>query len=253
MKFNTLSVFLILTIIALITSLFIIHQRINSSNIVKKEDFDNNRPTINQKIDAIYYINLNKREDRNKEFLDNFNEIDENRIIRIPAHYYPENGHVGCLMSHINALSRAIKENLGENILICEDDFTIKDMDYCNRMLDLLFDKFPNWDVVMLGHNTFQSEDTGVETPNHEKIIKILDSQTTSGYLIKKRYIPRLLEIYTNDLSNYVKTGEWGNYYVDQSWKVLQPKDKWYSFEPSVGVQRASYSDIERKNVEVDV
>ena len=56
MKFYTLSIFLILTVIALITTLFIIHQRINSSVIVKKEEFDNNRPTINQKIDAIYYI-----------------------------------------------------------------------------------------------------------------------------------------------------------------------------------------------------
>ena len=198
---------------------------------------------------------MNKREDRNKEFLDNFNQMDENRIIRIPAHYYPENGHVGCLMSHINALSRAIKENLGENILICEDDFTVKDMDYCNRMLDLLFDKFPNWDVVMLGHNTFQAEDTGVETPNHEKIIKILDSQTTSGYLIKKRYIPRLLEIYTNDLSNYVKTGEWGDfsYNVDQSWKILQPKDEWYGFSPPVGVQRASFSDIQNAQINYEL
>jgi GR25 family glycosyltransferase involved in LPS biosynthesis len=248
-----ISVIILLGVLILLSiSLFIMY-RIHRT--IQKEEFDNNRKELHKKIDAIYYINLNKREDRNKDFLENFNEIDEKRIIRIPAHYYPENGHVGCLMSHINALSRAIKDNLGENILICEDDFTIKDMDYCNRMLQLQFEKFPNWDVILLCHHTFNSNDTGVETPNHEKIIKILDAQNTGGYLIKKRYIPRLLDMYTNNLLKYVKTGDWGDfsYNVDQSWKKLQPNDEWYGFSPPVSVQRASYSDIERINVEVDV
>ena len=218
-----------------------------------KEGFDNSRPAINKKIDAIYYINLEKRDDRKQEFLDNFNEVDESRIVRIKAHYYPENGAVGCLMSHINALNVALEDDSGENILICEDDFTIKDMDYCNKMLDLLFKKIPDWDVVMLGQNTIHSEDTGIETEKQEKIIKIINSQTTSGYLIKRSYIPRLLKIYENDLNNYVKTGEWGNYYVDQSWKVLQKQDKWYSFKPTVGVQKESYSDIQNGFINVEV
>jgi Glycosyltransferase involved in LPS biosynthesis len=102
------------------------------------EGFDDHRNSIDSNIDAIYYINLNKRKDRKKEFLDNFPTIDESRIIRVTAHEYPENGAVGCLMSHVTALSRAL-EGPGENILICEDDLTIKDMDYCNRMLALLF------------------------------------------------------------------------------------------------------------------
>jgi hypothetical protein len=97
----------------------------------------------------------------------------------------------------------------------------------------------------MLGQNTIYSENTGLETPEKEKIIKIKNSQTTSGYLIKRSYIPRLLKIYENDMNNYLKTGEWGNYFVDQSWKILQESDKWYSFEPTVGKQRDSFSDIE--------
>jgi hypothetical protein len=61
------------------------------------------------------------------------------------------------------------------------------------------------------------------------------------------------LKIYENDLNNYVKTGEWGNYYVDQSWKVLQKQDKWYSFKPTVGVQKESYSDIQNGFINVEV
>lgn len=220
---------------------------------ISREPFDNKRPAINNKISAIYYINLKKREDRDREFLDNFNEVDKNRIIRIPAHYYPENGAVGCLMSHITALNKAYTDDFGENILICEDDFTIKNMDYCNKMLNLLYDKIKNWDVIMFGHNTSYSENTGIETPEKQKIIKIKSSQTTSGYLIKRKYIPRLLEIYEKDMNNYLKTNEWGNYFVDQSWKVLQDKDNWYAFVPSIGVQRESYSDIQNGFINVEV
>ena len=238
--------FIIVLLFILIGSLFL-------SSINLTEGFDDNRPGIHNKIDAIYYINLTKREDRKKEFLDNFPSIDDLRIVRVAGHDYPENGAVGCLMSHVTALSRALEQNNGNNILICEDDFTIKDMDYCNRMLDLLFEKIPEWDVVMLGQNTIHAEDTGIETPNHEKIVQIKNSQTASGYLIKKEYIPRLLDIYANDLVNYIKTGEWGNYYVDQSWKVLQVQDKWYAFNPTVGVQRPSYSDIQKGNITVEV
>jgi hypothetical protein len=144
-------------------------------------------------------------------------------------------------------LNQALNDDVNDNILICEDDFVIKDMTYCNKMLELFFDNFENdkWDVIMLGQNTIDSKDTGIETDNHEKIIKILNSQTTSGYLVKKEYIPRLLKIYENDMNNYVKTGKWGNYYVDQSWKVLQKTDNWYSFYPPVGIQSVSLSDIE--------
>jgi len=219
------------------------------------ENFDNERPAIHSRISDIYYINLEKRADRKEEFLDNFSGIDENRIHLVKAHYYPENGAVGCLMSHITALSRALTDgsDTDDNILICEDDLLIKDMDYCNKMLDLLFSKIKNWDVIMFGQNTIDSIDTGIETPEHEKIIKIKNSQTTSGYLIKRGYIPKLLDIYANDLTEYMKTGEWGNYFTDQSWKVLQPVDNWYAFEPSIGVQRPSYSDIQNGFINIEV
>jgi hypothetical protein len=239
-----MKVFIIFFLILILIGSLFFYQR------TRKEGFDDSRPPLNKIIDTIYYINLNKREDRKKEFLDNFPTVDEDRIIRVAGHDYPENGAAGCLMSHVTALNRALEEDNGDNILICEDDFIIKDMEYCNKMLDLLFEKIPDWDVVMLGQNTIHSEDTGFETPTHEKIIKINNSQTTSGYLIKKEYIPRLLKIYANDLINYMKTGEWGNYYVDQSWKVLQAQDKWYAFSPTVGVQRPSYNDIQKGDID---
>ncbi len=239
-------------ILILFLSIFLLPMWSNRTSY-KKEGFDDSRPVFNTKIDVIYYINLDKRADRKQEFLDNFNGVDENRIIKISGHHYPDNGAVGCLMSHVTALNKAISDGKGENILICEDDFMIKDMDYFNKMLDLFFENIKKWDVIMLGHNTVESKDTGIETKDNEKIIRVLNSQTTSGYLIKRSYIPTLLDIYAKDLTEYMKTGKWGNYFTDQSWKVLQPVDKWYAFEPSVGFQRPSYSDIQNGFISVEV
>ena len=221
----------------------------------KREPFDNSRENLNKNIDAVYYINLSQRADRQNEFLDNFSEKDAERIKRIQAHYYPENGAVGCLMSHISALNIARKEHLGENILICEDDFYIKDMNYLNKMLDLFFENIQKWDVVMLGQNTSESKDTGIhlEGNENEKIIKVINSQTTSGYIIKWSYIPMLLQIYERDMMEYLRTNEWGNFYTDQSWKVIQRTDEWYTFSPSVGVQRKSYSDIQKGFVDYEL
>ena len=258
MKFSSSFLKNIQTIISILflfifLSIFLLPNFLWYKKPLYKEGFDDSHPSVSKKIDAIYYINLNKRTDRNQEFLDNFNQADDIRIIKVSGHHYPDNGAAGRLMSHITALSKALSDDLGENILICEDDFMIKNMDYFNKMLDLFFNKINEWDVLMLGHNTIESEDTGIKTNENEKIIKILNSQTTSGYLIKKTYIPTLLDIYAKDLTEYMKTGEWGNYWTDQSWKVLQPVDNWYAFEPSVGFQRPSYSDIQNGFINVEV
>jgi len=242
-------IWMVILVVLLLGSLYLSQRFIFNKRL---EGFDDRRPAIDSHIDSIYYINLNKREDRKKEFLDNFPSVDESRIIRVAAHEYPENGAVGCLMSHVTALSRAL-DDPGENILICEDDFTIKDMDYCNRMLALLFKNISDWDVIMLGQNTIESEDTKYKSEKGEKIIRIKNSQTTSGYIIKKSYIPKLLDIYSGDLTDYMRTGKWGNYFTDQSWKVLQPGDKWYSFSPTVAVQRPSYSDIQKGKITTEV
>ena len=242
---KTIVVLFIVILIALFLSYYI------NTNI---ENYDDTRSVLFENIDCIYYINLSHREDRKNQFLDNFNSANENKIHRVDAHYYKNNGAVGCLMSHITALNLALNnESSGENILICEDDLEIKDMDYCNKMLKLLFENIKDWDVIMLGHNTSDSRDMDIKTDSGEKIIKILDSQTTSGYLIKKSYIPKLLEIYENDMNSYLKTNIWAGYYTDQSWKQLQKPDNWYTFVPPVAVQRPSYSDIVKQDVDYGI
>jgi len=217
-----------------------------------QENFDDAKIAFFEKIDSIYYINLEHRPDRNDEFLSNFSSIDKDKIHRINGEYEKSNGALGCLKSHILALETALQNSTSdikseeENILICEDDFYIKDIFYCNRMLDFAFRTLPHWDVIMLAHNTHSGEDTEYATEKGEKIIKIKHSATGSGYLMKKSYIPRLLEIFKSDLQKYKTSSDWKSEYCnDVSWVPLQQKDDWYAFVPTIAVQRKSFSDIQ--------
>ena len=223
-----------------------------------KEKFDDAKASFFEKIDQIYYINLEHREDRKDEFLSNFSSIDENRIFRINASYEKSNGALGCLKSHINALETALENNKSsgkeENILVCEDDFYIKDIFYCNRIMDYAFKTLPHWDVIMLAHNTHDSVDTEYKTDKGEKIIKIKHSATGSGYLMKKSYIKRLLEIFKSDHEKFLKSNEWkSDYCNDVSWVPLQQKDEWFAFVPTIAVQRKSFSDIQGGMVDYGV
>jgi len=221
-------------------------------------------------IPKVLYINLDTREDRNKQFLSNFSVQSRDQPIngywengepnidickdcgveRISAVLNTTEGAIGCLQSHIKALKHGLKGNFpAPYILICEDDFYIPNMKYAVESIKKFLENFDKWDVLMLGQNTADKNTTKIDN-----IIKIKSSQTCSGYLIKKEYIPALLGIYEKDFKSYDDTKEWKTgYCTDQSWKVLQGKDEWYAFSPTVGIQRKSYSNIQKGLVDYGV
>ena len=74
-------------------------------------------------IDAFIYINLENREDRKKQILGELEKlgIPSSKIFKISGVYIPDNGHKGCVQSHILALNMA-KLNGWRNVMIMEDD-----------------------------------------------------------------------------------------------------------------------------------
>jgi GR25 family glycosyltransferase involved in LPS biosynthesis len=194
-------------------------------------------------IDCIYYINLGHRKDRYEHICNEFQRmnIPNDKIHRIDAVRH-EKGYIGCGKSHILALNHALENNY-EHIIIFEDDFKfVVSSDHFETALSHLFTKEPSFNLCLLAFSIWMPI-------HHDDFLdKVICAQTTSGYIVSKKYIPTLLQNYiesTNHLENFAPYSTYG---IDQYWKRLQGIDKgWFAFKQRIGVQIESYSDIEGK------
>lgn len=204
-------------------------------------------------VDAVLYINLEHREDRNKHILNQIElmRIPKEKVYRIAGIYNKECGHIGCAEAHISALNLA-KENQWSKIIILEDDFFLK---IKAEELNNFIKKADNvkWDVLLLaiGHNTLQEEKDGLR--------KVDKGTTTSGYIVKNHYYNTLLGTFNKSLELMKKQlhkfkSEYkgpepipklihGLQAIDICWRELQKKDNFYIGEPVAGKQGGFKSD----------
>lgn len=201
-------------------------------------------------IDKIFYINLDKRKDRNEQVSSELTKYFNSKAIKRFSAIEDSNGAVGCLKSHIMMLEDA-KKNIydGENVMFCEDDiiFTENPKPYIEHFFNNPILK--DWNVLMLAHNTSKSKET-----SDSKIIKILSSQTTACFIVKYSYISTLLNVYKQALDKYLQTGKWkDDYCTDRAWKKLQGPGEWFTFKDRICKQREGYSDIEKRNTDYGV
>ena len=71
--------------------------------------------------------------------------------------------------------------------------------------------------------------------------------------MVSKSFAPTLLSNFKEGCRLLQETSIDQQYAVDQYWKNLQPISKWYVFNPKLGIQRKSYSDIQNGIVEYGV
>jgi len=196
-------------------------------------------------IDAIFYINLESRPDRNEHFLQEIQKLttDTSKVHRINAIYHI-NGLVGCVMSHSIALQKFMDHPEWTTCLIFEDDFTFHQSDPSQNQaaLQTLFTEFPAFDCCHLttSYNLRYTHTTC------SSIKKVLAIQTTSGYCISKSFAPTLLENFLESKELLIRNGQPELYALDQYWKRLQPQSNWYVFTPPLGYQYANFSDINK-------
>ena len=196
-------------------------------------------------IDKIFYINLESRKDRNEEMLTEFSRmnIPEEQVHRFPA-IRSSPGSIGCALSHLNLLM-FIKQKGYTNTIILEDDFQfIISPDELRENMSRFFETVPKYDVVMLSYVLLQS------APFNPVCNRALCAQTTSGYMIHKDFLDKLIGCYKTALPLLVKTHDEEKYACDQSWKSLQPSSGWFYFNQRIGRQRPGYSDIENRFVD---
>jgi hypothetical protein len=215
----------------------------NKNNIELNINTTDSRSFIDH-IDAILYINLEHRRDRNEHCLNEIRKIDPllTKTHRIDAVYNKINGALGCTLSHIKAINLFL-DNPWNTCIILEDDFTFinNNIDYINKSLLYLFNN-SDFDILLLGVGS-----TNFKTVSTTNIFinKVESSQTTSGYILTKKYANTLLTNFITSSNNMKEFGWDSKWCADQYWKQLMPDANWYTLKDRIGYQYGNYSDIE--------
>lgn len=188
-----------------------------------------------------FYINLEKRPDRNKHA---YNELSKLDIIpnRLNAIEHPI-GIIGCALSHIKVINEAKKYNW-DYVCVFEDDIVIKNVNLLKRKVNKLIDT--DFDVLMLSGNNFRPFEEKDEY--NGDYIKVSKCFTTGAMIIKKHYYDTWLNNLKEGVEILMRTGD-RNYSLDMYNHKLQQKDNWFLVTPICAYQKPDYSDIENNNV----
>jgi GR25 family glycosyltransferase involved in LPS biosynthesis len=195
-------------------------------------------------IDAkAFYINLDHRTDRRKEMEQELHAIGLDAI-RWPATRNETFGFIGCFESHLKLWKHCLGID-SKYFIIFEDDFKFEvTKDAWSQLLEKL--KTIDFDLINLGYNALR------QGPFNDFLWLSLDVQTTSAYIVSKPFLPTLIRTLEPVFVRQSRTHN-KQLSIDIAWKVLQPRSKWYHTKPRVGIQRPSYSDIEKQVVDYKV
>jgi GR25 family glycosyltransferase involved in LPS biosynthesis len=198
-------------------------------------------------INKIFYINLDKRPDRREEIETEL----KTRFLYEKAERFTgilsEPGIYGCTMSHICLLRKMI-ENDWDTMMVFEDDAQLlTDRKSIDTHINI-FLKDDKLDILCIGNSCGNNE------PYNELMNRCFNTQTTSCYVIKKKFVKTLLDCYfgdpTESMTFPADSQELGRHigYIDCSWFPLQQTH--YFMMPKIRqvLQRPSYSDITHKN-----
>jgi len=218
--------------------------------------------TLNDYFDKIVCINLDRRPDRWEESQKEFEKLNivverisalDGRFIKPPPGFKYPPGAFALLLTHIEIIKDAIKNNY-KNFLLFEDDVAFIDNFYekFNAKIDFLPD---DWDMFYLGGNhilhcgwgNFQMI-TGDKTfvPNKSNY-KTLDYELCKTPWTQCAHAVAFNSKFYNDLLNQIQ--KYPGEAIDNI-HFFSQRDGYnaYAFIPSLAIQRSSFSDIENKH-----
>ena len=193
---------------------------------------ENNHISIINKLNNTHIINLEERIDRKINSLNQVKKISYNPKI-FKAHKNKE-GRLGCSLSHIDLLLKAIELNL-PYIVICEDDIQIENEHYVLYCIDEIMNNY-EWDVICLGGY--------INDININRFInKLKESVTTTIYIVNKNYYTKLLDNFVEGKDLLAANFDLIENNLDVYWIKLQ-SDNWYTTNKKYIYQRIDFSDI---------
>jgi GR25 family glycosyltransferase involved in LPS biosynthesis len=203
-----------------------------------------------------FYINLEERKDRVQHFeLLKTNFPFFKNVERVPA-IRNENGAIGCGFSHIKALNKCL-ECQDDYMMVFEDDFCILNNNNYNEFIkyfENICDE-KEWDIIVLTpRGDMKKYDSELKEKCREKMNanyfhEIVNNQTATGYIIKKSFIPILINSFKKSVEGLLKKQNPDLYAIDQYWKPLQNIHHFYYFKKVFAGQLIGYSTIEKRLV----
>ncbi len=157
------------------------------------------KPNFSEFFDKVVLINLKRRKDRLEYSLGELKRINwpfntpelvegiDGQLEKLPIGFTGGLGALGCSLSHIKILEKAIQDNV-ENLLILEDDIVFED-DFAKRAESFLSDLPDDWDALMFGGNHFV-----LPQVLRENICRCNFTGLTHAYAIRRRIMADLLE-----------------------------------------------------------
>lgn len=189
----------------------------------------------------VLYINLDHRTDRLEHVQRELAKIGVKSGVRFPAVKMAA-GNVGCTISHIRCIELA-KRKEWPYVFICEDDITFTNPAVLLNSLSKFVESGENWDVLVIGGNNCPPY---IQTAEH--YARVMNVQTTTGYIVKKEYYDVLYDNYREGLGKLIREPEKRKQFsIDIYWKLLQQRDRWFMILPLTVIQYYDYSDIEER------
>ena len=206
------------------------------------------REAFTPPIDAIMFINLKHRTDRLQNIQNTIRLIRPlaKTVHRIDAIQH-KNGAKGCAMSHVKALELAESQGL-RNVLVLEDDAMLdNEPETIKQQIEYAMSQ--EYDVVLCGSENFSHK-----SKVNQFVNPIRSAQTTTAYIVHQTYIPILRKLFHFCAENLKDVKERPNshdFAIDQVWKKLQEKHKWFLLRGNPFRQLVNeFSDIEQKKVD---
>ena len=183
----------------------------------------------------IFVINLNKREDRLEEISKMLEGYNWKRIEAVET----AKGYIGCVLSHIKCLKKAIIDDLPE-VIIMEDD---------HRFINEKEFKYPlggpggrECDVCLLTGKSIKGEFID------ENFMKIQSARHTDCYLVKRHYYKTMIKCFYESLLKLLNNYE-HQYYIDVYWDKYMRIDNFICLRKLIGYQKEDYSDIQNMEI----
>jgi GR25 family glycosyltransferase involved in LPS biosynthesis len=205
-----------------------------------------------ERINQIYILNLEEREDRYLEILIELCKMNAplDRIYHYKAKKEIITGdkktdtYYGAGKNHCDVMKRFIEEKY-DNCLVLEDDFTFSSrIEEHKRDLKEFFKRNYDFDVCLLAASKYW------DIKQYDDLLSLSYQActTTAGYILNKRTVEKVLTVMEEGNRKYLETRN-EMYVCDQYWKIIQKDNKFFLFNLKMGYQRPNYSNITEKTV----